>query len=195
MSLAAKFKIIIPPQDIGSRPDCLLQLAAGDPSAFEWLYKNYCSKIYDYVHLLSGDATLSEDLVQEVFLKLWLNREKLGAVLNFNAYLHTAAKNLLLDRWRKEKREKESIKANFQTSSDSYTDADTLGMKEAATFISAAVDALPRRQQMVYRLIREEGKTRDQISKALLISPCTVKATMQGALSNLKGRLLQKGCR
>jgi RNA polymerase sigma-70 factor (ECF subfamily) len=103
----AQFNTIIPPQDIEHHPQCLQRIAKGDGNAFEWLYKNYCSKLYHYILLLTNEPPLAKDIVQEIFLKLWVHREKLLSVSNFNAYLYACAKNLLTDQQRRQQREKE----------------------------------------------------------------------------------------
>jgi RNA polymerase sigma-70 factor (ECF subfamily) len=182
-----KFNIIIPPQDIECNPQCLEKIAAGDSKEFEWLYKNYCSKIYNYLLLLTSDKALSEDITQDVFIKIWKNKEALTTINNFNGYVYFIAKNLLLDKWRKQQNEKEVIK-NF-ASTQQQTENNLFYQRSEEQAVSAAIKTLSPKQELIYRLIREEGRTRNEISKSLKLSPNTVKATMQNALHNLKERL------
>ena len=70
MSLPDRFKMITTPQDIACNPDCIQRPANDDRTAFEWIYKNYSKKIFDYAFLMTGNETMSEDIVQEIFLKL-----------------------------------------------------------------------------------------------------------------------------
>jgi RNA polymerase sigma-70 factor (ECF subfamily) len=183
----AKFNIIIPPQDIQCNPECLQQIAEGDSKAFEWLYKNYCNKLYNYILLLTTDSFLSEDIVQEVFLKIWVNKEKLITVTNFNSYLYMSAKNLLLDKRRKQGLEKEYIK-NFASG---QTEQNGFYHRNEEQTINSAIKALSPRQQLVYKMIREEGGKREEVSRELNITPNTVKVTMQNALSNLRKKLCE----
>lgn len=184
----AKFNIIIPPQDIRENPGCLAKIAAGDARAFEWLYKNYCKRIYDYIFLLTNDAALSEDLVQEIFLKVWTQKEKLTEIKNLNSYLHTTAKNLITDNWRKQSTEKQVIKNIAYTADKEIT---LTPFKNEPGVLSGALDTLSERQKLIYRLIREEGRSREEISKALNLSPNTVKATMQNALHKIRQQLCE----
>lgn len=180
----AKFNIIIPPQDIEQNPQCLQRVAAGNRNAFEWLYKNYCRRLYDYIQILTNDKFLSEDIVQEVFLRIWINKEKLTDVANFNAYIHFVAKNLLTDKWRKTQTEKEVIK-NI-TAPQQQTEHNLFFQRQEEKQYNMALKSLTSSRELVFRLIREEGLTREQVSKTLKISPNTVKATMQNALYHIK---------
>lgn len=186
-----KFNIIIPPQDVEEHPGCLKKITAGDRNAYEWLYKNYCTKLYDYLLLLTGDAFFTEDLVQEVFLKIWTNKEKLITVSNFNSYLYMTAKNLLLDKWKKVQNEKAAIK-NIETTQP-RVEYNLFYQRNEERRVDAAIKTLSPRQEQVYRMIREEGRTREEVSKELKISPNTVKATMQCALAELRVQLKVKG--
>jgi RNA polymerase sigma-70 factor (family 1) len=185
----SKFNIIIPPQDIQENPECLQRIASGDRKEFEWLYKNYCSKLYDYVVLLTADKFLSEDIVQEAFIKIWNNKEMLASVKNFNSYLYAIAKNLLLDKWRKKQLEKEHIK-KFVTEQQP-SEHNLFYQRNQEQTINAAIKKLSSKQQLVYKMIREEGMKREEVSKELNITPNTVKVTMQNALHNLKKQLSQ----
>jgi RNA polymerase sigma-70 factor (ECF subfamily) len=182
-----KFDIIIPPQDIEQHPGCLKKIAAGDRGAYAWLYKNYCSKLYNYILVLTTDKALSEDIVQDAFLKIWNNKETLTAVNNFNSYLYTTARNLLLDKWRRKQNEKIHLKT-FAGSLQQEQQNDFF-RRDCERTINAAVKTLSPKQEIVYRMIREEGKKREEVSKELKIAPNTVKVTMQKALAGLRERL------
>jgi RNA polymerase sigma-70 factor (ECF subfamily) len=184
---SAKFNIIIPPQDIQQNPECLSRIAAGDANAFAWLYKNYCSKIYDYALLLTADKHLSDDIVQEVFLKVWAQKEKLIALTNFNSWLYITTKNLIVDHWRKQQYEKEHRKQiRYKLETETSTP-----FKNEQTVFTHAVNSLTEKQQLIYKLIREEGRSRQEISEALNISPNTIRNTMQNALHNIKSFVLE----
>jgi RNA polymerase sigma-70 factor (ECF subfamily) len=185
----SKFNIIIPPQDIQCNPECLEKIATGDRKEFEWLYKNYCSKLYNYILLLTNDKALSEDLVQDVFIKIWNKRDQLTSVNNFNSYLFFIAKNLLTDKWRRKQMEKEYLQ-NF-TATQQQTEQNLFHRRNAEQHVAKTLKTLSPKQELIYRLIREEGCTREEVSKQLKISPNTVKATLQNALHSLKKQLTE----
>jgi RNA polymerase sigma factor (sigma-70 family) len=182
-----KFNIIIPPQDIDDNPQCLTRIAAGDRQAFEWLYKNYCKKVFDLAFLLTANREQSDDIVQDVFVKIWMQREKLADVTSFNNWLHITTRNYITDYWRREKRGK-IVFQNIGASQSTIVHPD-YNANESKQIHAAAVSQLTPRQQVIYKLVREEGFSRNQVSEGLNISPCTVKATMQKALAGLKKRL------
>ena len=187
MSSINKFNIIIPPQDIACEPGCLQRFSHGDRQAFAWLYKNYSRKVFDYVKLMTGNESLSEDLVQEVFIKLWIHREKLATVENFNGYLYRLQKNLVINSMKQQQTEMITRQKYFFESLIQVTRADELiERKELADILEKKISLLPLKQQQVYRLSSETGLRREQIAKLLNISPFTVKCHLQKARKFLR---------
>jgi RNA polymerase sigma factor (sigma-70 family) len=187
MPLAEKFHIVIPPQDIALFPGCLGLLAAGDRAAYEWLYNHYCKKVYDHAFLLTGEAALSDDVVQDVFLKIWVKREQLAGVVHFGRWLHTMTRNRIMDIWRRRTMEKEVLERVASTQEVWCTLEEE---DDQVDLVRRALEGLTPRQRQVYDLIREEGLTRAQVSVQLGIAECTVKALMQKALRGVRGRLM-----
>jgi RNA polymerase sigma-70 factor (ECF subfamily) len=187
MQLPDKFTIIIPPQDIAGFPGCLTSLANGDRAAFGWLYRNYCRKVYDYAMLMTNNEHLSEDIVQDVFCKIWQHREKLKVVGDFNAYLYMLYKNHVLDVLRGNQRETRVRQTYFQdTVTRGMLPDEIISHKEMEQAVMRAVKLLPKQQQLVYKLSREQGWKREVIAKELKVSPLTVKGHIQKALGKLR---------
>lgn len=190
MNTRQKFEIVIPPQTIQEHPRCLEKIANGDQQAFAWLYKNYCKALFDYSFILSANRELAEDIVHDVFVKLWEARERLLSVRNFNSYLFTMAKNHFLNICNKQKREqlgREELKAMIPLHTE-----DIIIKREEVKILETAVRSLTPRQELIFRLIKEEGITRNEISHALGISPLTVKVTMQNAIKGVKTKIKQR---
>lgn len=188
MNRFTKFHIIIPPKYVEENPECLIRAAQGDIRAFEWLYTHYCQRLYEYVQVLTADSYLAEDLVQEVFAKIWARKEKLGNILNFTAYLHTTAKNHLISVYRKKQRERRYRQQALYLN-QSYTEAHLLIKKEEGALVSKAILSLSRRQQLVYRLVKQEGWSRQEVGSALGISPFTVRNTIKRAQEVLREKI------
>ncbi|MDR1273412.1 MAG: sigma-70 family RNA polymerase sigma factor, partial [Odoribacteraceae bacterium] len=74
--------------------EILERVAAGDERAFRHLFDHYQPRIYSFARYLTRSEALSEDIVQEVFMKIWIAREELRGVEYFNAYLRTIARNV-----------------------------------------------------------------------------------------------------
>lgn len=188
MSLSEKFIIIIPPQDISVNPDCLQRLVAGDAQAFQWLYKNYSRKVYDYAFLMTHNVHQSEDIVQEVFLKIWMHRAKLKNVDNFNGYVHTIVKNHTVDQMRSQAKEQYNLREFVSYASGTIAvHPENLEYKQGQQILKDAIRSLPPRQQLAYTLRREHGWKRDRIAQELNVSPSTVKAHIQKAIRFIKG--------
>ena len=185
-----KFSIIIPPQDIACKPDCLERFVKGDRKAFDWLYKNYSRKVFNYAMIITGDESLSEDIVQDVFLRLWMNREKLSGINNFNGYLYRMQKNLVTN-FMKRKVAESHMKERYEQKlflSD-HQSINLLDFKEQQSRIENLIRNLSKQQQIVFRLNKEYGWKRNQIAYALQISPFTVKCHLQKALTHLRNEL------
>src|ERR1700751_838380 len=82
---------------LSNETDLLARVAQGDEKAFGTIFHHYRSRIYSYAFHLSGSSGHSDELVQEVFLKVWLNRDKIPHVLRFDNWLFTIARNQVFD--------------------------------------------------------------------------------------------------
>ena len=193
MALSEKFAIIIPPQDIPINPDYLRRLSVGDPGAFEWVYKNYCGKIYDYALLMTRDVQLSEDIVQEVFLKIWMHRTRLTSIENFNGYVHIIVRNYTLSHLRDQVKERCHLReyGKFKSASASVVQ-ENMEDKEKERILNEGVKLLPPRQQLVYLLRRELGWKREQIAEELKVSTLTVKAHIQKAIKSIRSYISKR---
>ena len=78
------------------------QLQKGSYEAFSELYSLYSNKLYSFVLAQTKNSTLSEDIVQETFLKLWKSRKQLDCYGNVHALIFTIARNLIIDGFRKQ---------------------------------------------------------------------------------------------
>src|SRR5882757_232877 len=77
--------------------DLLTRVAEGDEKAFEKIFHHYRPKIYSYAFHLFRNIGLADELVQEVFLKVWLNRDKLPHLLKFESWVFIIARNQVFD--------------------------------------------------------------------------------------------------
>ena len=182
-----KFNIIIPPRDIAINKQCLLKIAGGDQQEFAWLYSNYSRKVYDFIMLMTQDESLSEDIVHDVFIRLWMHREKLANIENFNGYLYRLQKNLVIDSLKQRQMElsvrEQYFRDSLRTSVNSF---ELFEYKEIKHSLEKAVRKIPQQRQIVFRLSKEDGWKRMKIASALKISPFTVKCHLQKAVKTLR---------
>ena len=164
-------------------------ISAGDESAFRQVYDQYRKRIYSYALNLTEDEDKAGDVVQEVFLKVWLNRDKLPNVSNFNAWIHAIARNYFFDAIKKLVKESAFLKNLTAAVDDSTNETENFILnKENEFLLQQAVEKLPPQQKLIFEL-RGQGLKQDEIAEKLNISKNTVKAHLARALSSIKNYL------
>jgi RNA polymerase sigma-70 factor (ECF subfamily) len=183
------------PSGLPHNEKALLGLVAqGDEDAFSLLFNTYSDKVYKVAYLYLKSYDLATEVVQEIFIKIWDEREKLTAVNSFDTWLPTVARNHIIDFMRK----RDALDAAHQKW------ADGVGKEENNTdykirndqyrqLLRDAVAGLPEQQRIVYQLSKEQGLTREQIAQQLSLSPLTVKTHMQKALRSVRDFLRDHG--
>lgn len=161
-------------------------LADGSEYAFAKLYDHYRGKVYSVAwHFLKSPA-LAEEIVQDVFMKIWLKRQEFREVQQSENYLFVLARNLVLDRLRALSYEADSQRA-WPTRETYADDADhRLRHHQCAELLSEAVDRLPQRQREVYRMAKIQGLSQEAIAGELQLSRLTVKKHMAEALKFIR---------
>jgi len=183
-----KFDIIIPPQEVSGESDLKNKFIAGDKDAFAWVYKNYCKKVYNYAFLITSDEAMSEDIVQDVFIKLWREKEKLLNV-HFDSYFYILYRNHILDVLRKEKRRKRN-NVGWASLVDTIANDDVFVMsfetKQQSVFV--ALQEVPEVPRKIIDL-RLQGKRNPQIAKLLNKNPVTVRKQFYLGVKILKAKI------
>ncbi|MEZ4970898.1 MAG: RNA polymerase sigma-70 factor [Flavobacteriaceae bacterium] len=168
----------------------VLELKKGNEKAFQFLYERYHVKLYHYIFQYVKSVHATEELVQEVFIKIWLKREKLNEKKDFTSLLFVMTRNMiydflrkaaLMDSLRKTYSEFKIIKHN-ETSDDIQT-------KEYERFLDIIIKELPVQKQRIYILSRREGKNNQEIAEILGISSKTVKNNLWETLKIIKEQL------
>jgi RNA polymerase sigma-70 factor (family 1) len=168
----------------------LLRIAAGDEGAFSTIFKTYYNHLGEFIMRLTESESLTQEIVQDVFLKIWLNKSSLSSIECFKAYLLVVARNHALNCLKQIAREKNRQQEWVSTLShqSAVTDSDE-EIIDTGKLIDEAVDLLPPQQKKVYILSRRNGIRQHQIAKELNISHETVKKHMVLALRFLKNHL------
>jgi len=109
-------------------PDALEQLKKGNRDAFFFIYEEYHAKLYAYIVKFAKAPAFAEDILQEVFLKVWEHRLKINPFLSFNAYVYKICRNVLFDYIKKMAADKEikSVLIQHMSESDNPIDASLL---------------------------------------------------------------------
>ncbi|MBS7563890.1 sigma-70 family RNA polymerase sigma factor [Mucilaginibacter sp. Bleaf8] len=168
----------------------LQQVAAGNEQAFRCLFMQYHQLLATHIYRITESAEVAEEIVQDVFLKIWLNRHTLLTVANFKAYLFVASKNHALNELRKIVRER--IKQNsYITEAIRHNNELTEVNHTYYALLDKAIDQLPAQQKKVYLLSRHERLKYTEIGQRLGISTESVKKYLQLAKSSINGFLLK----
>ena len=167
----------------------LQRVAAGDTQAFEILFHQYHPAVYTVINRITRSEELAEDLCQDCFLKIWLQRNQLPALENFTGWLHTVAANLTYDALRK--RNADTLRnqryGEAERELNSFTPTEKLLLeKEYANLVQGAINTLPGKQKEVFILIKQQGLSREEAATVLGVTPETVKSNLQAATQKLR---------
>ncbi|RAK29173.1 RNA polymerase sigma-70 factor, ECF subfamily [Chitinophaga ginsengisegetis] len=171
----------------------LEQLAVGEESAFRQLFDRYHPFIYSFALRMTASDTIAKDVVQDVLIKIWINRQSLHTIDNLPAYINRMTRNQVLNGMKRRAHEESIIRELYPFREDhNHTEEAALG-KELEQLLHKAIGQLPAQQQRVYRMSRLEGLKHDDIAYQLNISRETVKKHMMAALRSVKQYLEDNG--
>ncbi|WP_407426216.1 RNA polymerase sigma-70 factor [Arcticibacter sp.] len=168
--------------------DLQLRVSRGDQEAFELLYDLYNRKLLSFAKNFLKSREMAEEICEDVFVKLWCNRDSLVHIQNLNVYLYTAIKNHALNALSKEARRvvtcslEEVDNGSFSTSDSPH---ELLVTSEVMQSVKNAIDVLPPRCKIIFQLVREDGLRYKEVSDILNISVNTIDAQMAIAVKRL----------
>lgn len=174
----------------GSKPlneqQLLAELKRHDENAFRRLFDFYYQDIYGYSISLLKSKELAEENVQEVFLKIWLNRENLDPDKSFKSFLFTIARNQAFNILSKAANDAILKETVFYKSQHSYDEGDySVREADCKKLKKQAIKRLPPKRKRIFKMSRK-GKTYEEISQELGISVHTVKNQMSKALESMR---------
>lgn len=172
----------------------LMLIAEGDETAFASLYRYYGRRIFPFLLKLTGSEVAAEDVMQNTFLSLWLNRMRLPEIENFSGYVYRAAGNQAYTWLTKNKNVQvlETAAAGASAGSQDLTSQE-VHFREAQRLINEAVNELPGQRKKIFRLYREGGYSYNEIAEQLNLSPSTVRNSVAAALDAIRKKLSDTG--
>lgn len=169
-------------------------LAADSENAFQLIYDRHRNRIYQTAIRYLKSPVIAQDVVQDVFLKLWYHRKELDINQSIEAWLYSVTKNNLLNRIKKIAGEWKAMKhVGNLTESLSENVESKLEESQHKELLVLAISRLSDQQQKVFKLSRYEMLTYTEIGEKLDISPLTVKTHMARALSSIREFFLKHG--
>lgn len=168
----------------------LLQLKQGYEPAFNSLYLTYSKAIYKKINRIVKDESVADELLQDLFLKIWEKRESINTDQSFTAFIYTVANNLVYDYLRKVSKDKRLHSRLLINAVDYYLHTEELLIeKETAKIIDAAIGQLSESRRNVFKLCKIEGKTYQEAATILGITVATVNSHMVNSIKSIKAYL------
>jgi RNA polymerase sigma-70 factor (ECF subfamily) len=163
------------------------EIKEGDHNSFRQIYYKYSEKVYLFAIRYINNIEDAEEIVQEVFSRIWEYKDNLDENKSFNGYILTITKNIIFNEYRK--------KINFDIYAryiinyikgiSNQTENQVI-YENVKSIISKEIDNLPPKRKQIFNLSRNEGLSYSEIAKKLGISQKTVETHLRLALSRLK---------
>ncbi len=174
--------------------EIIKRLKKDDKSAIDELFGYYYPRLFHFSRSILKIENEVDDVLQEVFVKIWLNRQKIGNAETFNAYIFTITKNEVLNLIRKNLRDQNFRDQLFLRSvAEEYQQQSQLEFEEVKAGIDKIVANLPEKRQQVFLLSRTEGLSNKEIARQLNISEKTVEDHITHSVRKIKNAMKEMG--
>ena len=174
-----------------TQKELIIQLRNGSEKAFAQLYKQYKTPVFRYCVMLTKSEELASEMVQQIFISLWLSHKRIDPEESFASYLFTIAKNKVFNYFRDVSRDA-SMRNTWIQNAELFEDTTerTVMFHECSFHLTKAIERLPDRKKAVFMLSRMEGKSYDEMAEVLGISKNTIKNHLVEATKLVKQYLL-----
>ena len=167
----------------GSRQSIKLK----DKASLEEIYKQYWSKLYVYAFNVLREREICEDIVQEIFVDLWIKRNDIQ-ITNLDSYLYQSVKYQIFNHFRRSKYKKQLLE-KLNEVNRKYKIDESYEKKELKVHIKDAISKLPEQRRLIFQMSRYEGLSNKEISDNLNISLQTVKNQISESLKFIRKSL------
>jgi RNA polymerase sigma-70 factor (ECF subfamily) len=165
----------------------LKELKRANSNALKYIFNLYSERLFYHALKFVNSTEIAEEIIQDVFVAIWKNRNELNIQSSLESYLYSSVKNRSISYLRKKisiiKTEELSYAEDI---SDDSTDDTSIEYIELRNELKRAIDSLPERCRIIFTLSRNSGLTYKQIADELNISPESVKTQIGIALKKLK---------
>ena len=161
-----------------SSPDereLLSLLKQGNEKAFEKIYNLYSARLFGNIFRMVKSESTTQEILQDTFLKIWHNRASIDLDKSFRSYLFRIAENKVYDFFRQATRDKKLRARLFAAATEEYEHIETMiHRKENALLLQKAIESLSPQRQQIFRSIKLDNKSYEEVSRQLGISVSTI---------------------
>lgn len=155
--------------------------------AFKSLYMSYSDRIMRYLVMYVKSGQIAEELVSDVFFALWENRKQLPEISNFDAYIYRIAKFKVLNYLRDNKDQTvdlDEVPIDLFAYTETTPEDDYIS-RELIDAVNAAIEELPTKSKLAFKLVREDGMKYKDAAEHLGISVKTLEAQLTYAMKKI----------
>ena len=185
--------------EVDRESEYLEKLGQGDHKSFDALFMLYHPRVKNFLKGFIKDEEEACDMAQDIFFKVWTNRESISKVSSLKAYLFRMARNMVYDYYEHSLVKQKTLGNNhhnatgtyeqkLQSSSSAYTDLieEDIYAKELSILIDIAIEQMPEQRRRIFKMSRKEGLSNEEISQKLQINKRTVENHVTQALADLR---------
>lgn len=170
----------------------IIRLKKGDEQAFTEIYNAYSKPMYLKVLRMVKYKDTADELVQELFIKLWDNKEKIDPEKPFQSFMYTIAQNLVYNYFRKVASDNTLVESLLLRGTDHDLSAEELLLnKETAALLNQAIDQLSPQRKIAFNLCKIEGKSYEEASQIMGVSVPTINSHITQSLQSIRAYLLK----
>lgn len=165
----------------------LHRLINADREAFTFMYNTYSAGLYQKIHRMVKISEICDELLQDIFLKVWLNKHTIDPQRPFKPWLYTIAQNTIYDYYRKLAQDKKMQDHLIHTFAAFYNQTeDYIYNKERTVVLNEAIEQLPPQRREIFRLCKLEEKSYKEVAEQMNISVSTVSNQLVHATKAVK---------
>ncbi len=168
------------------------EFESGNPEALTYLMNTYHHPLCLYIYSLSNDYEGAKDIVQNVFLKTWENRDEIQSIKSIKSFLYRSAYNGFIDHWRKEKKMLSIERKHIEALDRIIEEDNEVSIKSQILLVKLEIQKLPPKCKETFLLSKKEGLTNLEIASYMNVSIRTVESHMNKAFKILREKLKDK---
>jgi RNA polymerase sigma-70 factor (family 1) len=162
------------------------EIRAGSVLAFNKLFEVYYNKLLSFSKNYIPQPQRAEEIISELFVKIWLKRNQLPYVINLDVYLYVCVKNACLNDIRAQKRHSVlNYNVELNTYSESFVEQNDLDYDELKARLDKAVESLPDQRKLIFKMIKYDGLKTKDVAVILDLSTRTVENQLYKAIKHL----------